>query len=141
MEKKLSKNNSDELLLNITQHMNSVTLDVICRLAFNMNDTDVHEDHSSFRKMVVDFMQQSSDPTLRIIEYFPSLKNILHFLFYFFGNGKLLQTISQKLDNEISKYYQEKLRNHLEEKSAKKNNRKINILDFMIEQQELGNLS
>ncbi|OTF77368.1 cytochrome P450-like protein [Euroglyphus maynei] len=118
--------------------MDSITLDVICRLAFNMHNTDVHNEDSLFRKMVVDFMRQTSDPILRIIGYFPFLKKFLSILFHLFGNANLLKTISKKLDNEISKYYMEKLKNNQHQKH---DDRKINILDFMIEQQQLGNLN
>ncbi|KAH7639679.1 cytochrome p450-like protein [Dermatophagoides farinae] len=152
MEKKLSKiNNNDndnDNQLNITQHMNSITLDVICRLAFNMNDTDVHDDYSEFRQMVVDFMQKTENPNLRIIEYFPIFSRLFKILYYMFGNGKLLRTITDNLHEEIAKYYQEKIRNHFDEQNRNNHNdddderkkRKVNMLDFMIEQQELGNI-
>ena len=59
--------------MDVSRYMQSVTLDVISRLAFNMQDTaDLYEDDSNLRNITTEFMENHSpNLVLQLIAYFP----------------------------------------------------------------------
>lgn len=143
IEKRMRQSNGQ---VNVSHHMKCVTLDVISRLAFNMDDTDVHQDQSVLRDMASQFMDDTTNIVLELAAYFPILSTMVALYYNNFGGGRLISTISEQLNKCIIDYYQAKIKEKFAQtggggtKERSKETPKMNILDFMLEQQEQGNL-
>lgn len=123
--------------------MQSVTLDIISRLAFNMENTDdIYEDDSHLRHITTDFMKNHSpNLVLQATGYFPFLEKVAVLAFSIFGGGKLIDYIMEHLNKCFVEYYQKRIRQKFSPESTDCPTGKVNILDYMMEQQEQGNLS
>lgn len=119
--------------IDLSFNMKNVTLDVILRLAFNMGNTDVHEPSSDIREMTTAFMLQSQSGIIRSAVYFPLLKSVAAFIYNYLSSGRFITVMMKEINKSICEYNILKM-NQIQDQ-------KVNILDFMLEQKEQGNLS
>lgn len=136
----IEKNVKQGKPIDISNPMKNVTLDVICRMAFNMDNNDVHEENSELREMTTQFMERTTNVAGRLVHLAPILKQVALLYYQFFSNGRFLNTMLEHLHNSIVKHYQQKLELKFSPEKEQEDNR-MNILDYMLEQQELGNLT
>ena len=130
--------------IDVTRYMQSFSLDVISRMAFHMNDTDdLYEEDSHLRKITTDFMENHSpNLILQLIAYFPFLERVAVLAYTIFGGGKLIDTILEHVNKCVVEYYQKRIQDKFSnDTNGSGKESKVNILDFMLDQQEQGNLS
>ena len=127
--------------IDLARYMKSVTLDIISRSAFSMDDTDVYEDNSYLRRITADIMEDTSNIVLTWATYLPFLKRFI--LLAYETVGKYTLRINQHLKMCIEKYYNKRAVEAGGKVGTKKEDleTKANILDFMLEQKEQGNLN
>lgn len=99
-----------------------------------MDETDVYEPNSHLHEITAAIMEDTANVVLTWTTYLPFLKRLVYLSYEYVGKYTL--QIVQHLNVCIEQYYAKK-KSH----TGNQKERKENILDFMLEQKELGNLS
>lgn len=105
-----------------------LSLDIITRLAFNMNPVDIYDKKCTLRELTIDFLENSSNFPVALTAYFPTSEKLFRLLFGIFGGGNLVNMILAHLEKVVKKY-------------EKPSESKVNLLDFMLEQRANGTLN
>ncbi len=136
--REVEQTRSDGKPIDLSYYMKSVTLDIISRTAFSMDDTDVYEgERSHMHRITAAIMEDTENFVLTWALYLPFMKKLVYLAYETFGKYTL--SIAQHLNRCIEDYYekQKKSSGKVELNIEKKEN----ILDFMLEQKALGNLN
>ncbi len=135
--------------IDVSSLMQCVTLEVISRHAFNATAeemADLYEENSRLRTITAQFMaRQAPNFALQLTAYFPPLQRLAVLAYSLFGGGQLIDHIVEHVNRCVIEYYQMRIRQRFGEADGEKESapsqRKVNILEYMLEQQEQGNLS
>lgn len=119
-----------------TEHFNlslgskCLSLDIITRLAFNMNPVDIYDEKCTLRELAIEFLEHSSNFPVALTAYFPASEKLFRLLFGIFGGGNLVNMILTHLEKVVKEY-----------KIPSESLAKVNLLDFMLEQKTHGTLN
>ena len=91
---------------NLSFGMKCFSLDIITRLAFNMEPNDIYDEHCTLRELAVEFLEQSSNVPVALTAYLPISEKLFRLLFGIFGGGNLVNTILTHLDKCVRYIYQ-----------------------------------
>lgn len=146
------KRASGETTLDVLSLMQCVTLEVISRHAFNataQEAADLYEEDSKLRLMTTQFMKMHSpEVALQMTSYFPFLEQVAIFAYKLFGGGQLIDHLVEHISRCLVEYYQTRIQERFSpptEEGPKREEanrpKKVNLLDYMLEQQEKGALN
>ncbi|CAG2163789.1 unnamed protein product [Oppiella nova] len=90
-----------EQRVKVEDRMQSITLDIICKVGLNMHDTDVHEDNSELRSAAKEFMVSATNVVVICASFFPFLRPILSFINNYLTAGRMTDWILCHLNKQI----------------------------------------
>lgn len=140
------KQTQNNELINVKVLMQCVTQEIISKFAFNATEKqvdDFYTENSKQRQIIGQFMDnQSPNFVFQLMAYFPFFKWLAALLYNIFGGGKFINHIVKHVKKCVLKYNQKRVSFFDDMDSGKtQNSKKVNILDYMLKQQELGNLN
>ncbi|XP_054160905.1 thromboxane-A synthase-like [Oppia nitens] len=91
-----------KFLVNVTDRMQSITLDIICRIGLDMRDTDVHDEDSQLKRAAQEFMASATNLVVIWASFLPFLRPVLTFINNYLTAGRMTDLLLKHLDRQIT---------------------------------------
>ncbi|KAH9404507.1 hypothetical protein TYRP_000331 [Tyrophagus putrescentiae] len=131
------------MVVNVNILSKAFTLDVISRIAFALEESDVFEPNSHLLGMAEEFMANCDGPIIRLVLMFPFLSRVIEFINNYLTSGRMVDMLSKHLKKLIEQYHIKEFLDVPKENdtSSEAYIQKRNMLDYMLFQGKVANLS
>jgi cytochrome P450 len=122
-------------IIEVSDRMQSITLDVICKCALNIFDNDVHQKDSQLKSAAQEFMESAQNVAVDAAVFFPFLRPILAFINNYMTAGRMTDMIIRHLNKQI-KFETQSIssKSNNFQTNTKSNNMLISMLNSYLQQ-------
>ena len=128
------KRTEQQLCVNVSYLSKAFTLDVICKFALSINDSNVYKPNSFLLTMMEEFIETCDCLFTKMVFVFPFMKHLIKFINNYLTSGRIIDYLVRYLKNKINDY-QQQVHSDTDDMERK------TILDFMLLQKKINNLS
>lgn len=131
------------MVVNVNTLSKAFTLDVISKIAFALEESDVFEPDSHLLGMAEEFMANCDGPIIRLVLMFPFLARVIEFINNYLTSGRMVDMLSRHLKKLIEQYHIKEFLDIPKENTSSGESYipKRNLLDYMLFQGKVANLS